>query len=305
MQFKTSNLKIKFLTVILFIILSNITSGYAGVFPVTIKDSDGVATTLHKRPVRIISLAASITEILYSLGLGDNIIALTEESTWPPETKKIEKVGSMYLNYERLVALQPDVIFVESSLRPRDTTYLRKLKLNVVAIRTPDYASLLKAISMIGEATGKREAAQGEIKKLDDQMKEISEKVKNISENRKPGVFIEIWNTPLITAGGDTFVSFLVNHAGGSNITENMKQYPQINPENLLVKNPDVIILTSCTREEFVSNRLWRNLNAVRNNRVYEIDPDIFVRPTLRVFEGARKLYHWFRPFTTISEKSR
>jgi iron complex transport system substrate-binding protein len=291
--------------IILIIAISFTVECNAGSFPVTVKDSDGFEIIIRRQPERIISLAASITEILYSLGLGENIIALTEESTWPPETAKVEKVGSMFLNYERVVAMRPDIIFVESSLRPREAAYFRKLKMNIIAVQTPDYHSLLKAINMIGKATGKQEEAQREIKYLNDRMNEIEIKVENIPKAQRPEVFIEIWNSPLITAGSDTFVNFMVNHAGGINLTKDMKKYPQINPETLLARDPDVIILSSCTREQFLSNRLWRNLKAVRNERVHEINPDIFVRPTLRSYEGVRKLYHWFYPNCISSEKSR
>ncbi len=294
-----------FLKLIFFLILLLIPNNYAfcSPFPCAIKDMSGSRIKIDSTPKRIIIIGPSATEILFSLVDNNRIIAVSNSSNFPPEALKKEKIGDVYLNYERIVNLNPDLVVVESTINGKDVLKLRKLGIKTLAIKSDTYKNFLESVKIVGQAVGKSELAKNLNLKLSRKLDFISSKVKKIPYPSRPRVFVEIWDKPLMTAGSGTFINYVIENAGGVNVAGDMSGYPQLNNETLIIRNPDVVILTTSTKERFLSVSLWRNLNAVRNDRVYSINPDILVRPTMRLYEGCRTLYNWFYPDTRISER--
>ncbi|MFP4497396.1 MAG: ABC transporter substrate-binding protein [Vulcanimicrobiota bacterium] len=261
-----------------------------------VEDFHGNELCFEKPPQRIISLAPSTTEIIYGLNGGGRLLAITDESNYPENAKSKISVGGLFLNYEKIVTLEPDLVILEDTLRPGEIKKLKKLKLPVLVVRSDNYKNFLKSIEIISCALGQKEHGKREIQELQARLGMIAQCLKGVDYSRRPTIFIEIWNQPLMTAGSDTFINHVVTNAGGKNLFSDMRGYPQINPESLLVGNPDIIILTTSTVDDFQKKPVWKNLKAVRNNRVYYVNPDILVRPTMRLFEGAKILYNIFYP---------
>jgi iron complex transport system substrate-binding protein len=249
------------------------------------------------KPERIISLTASTTEVLFSLGLGDKIVAVSQNCNYPPEARNKEVVISHYINYEKLVSLKPDLIVVDSNSNFTDPSKLKKLNIPVLLVHSDTFPNLLKSILIIGRATGREEAAEEYARNLEIEMGEIALKARETFAGKKPRVCVVIWNNPLMVAGGDTFINFMVETAGGTNVMNNLRGYPQVNPEMLLVRNPEFIILTKINPEEFTRRRLWKNVEAVKHNHVYDVDPDIFVRPGIRAVTGCELLYELLKGY--------
>jgi iron complex transport system substrate-binding protein len=265
-----------------------------GNFPVTITEQDGTSVKIQHRPERIISLTASTTEVLFSLGLDDRIVAVSQNCNYPPQVREKEVVANFNINYERVASLKPDLIVVDSSSNFTDPTKLKKLNIPVLQVYSDTFPNLLKSILAIGQATGKEEAARYYTENLKKEMGEISKKARETFGENKPRVCVVIWNNPLMIAGSDTFINFMIETAGGVNVVGDLKGYPQISPELLLMRNPDYIILTKINPDEFKSRRIWKNITAVKNHHVYDVDPDIFVRPGIRSVTGCRMLYNLF-----------
>lgn len=278
-------------------------SAFCSSFPCTVNDMSGSKVTISSPPKRIIIIGPSATEILFSLVQETRIVAVSNSSNFPPEALKKEKIGDVYLNYEKIVNLNPDLVVVESSINGKDVFKLRKLGIKTLAIKSDTYKNFLDSVEMVGQAVGKSELADKLNLKLNRKLDFISSKVKKIPYPSRPKVFVEIWDKPLMTAGSGTFINYVIENAGGVNVAGEMSGYPQLNNETLIIRNPDVVILTTSTKERFLSFPLWKNLNAVKNDRVYSINPDILVRPTMRLYEGCRTLYNWFYPDTRISER--
>lgn len=289
---------------ILFILLlvSNSTA-FASSFPRIVNDMSGTVVRIDSPPRRIITVGPSATEIIFSLVENRRIIAVSNSSNYPPEALKKEKIGDIYLNFEKIVNLKPDLVVVESSLNGNDIFKLRKLGIKTLAIKSDTYANFHKSVNIAGKAVGKSKLADKLNGDLSRKLSFIRSKVKNVPYSSRPRVFVEIWDKPLMTAGSGTFIDYVIENAGGVNVAADMSGYPQINNETLIVRNPDVVILTSSTREKFYSVPLWKNMNAVKNDRVYSINPDILVRPTMRLYEGCRTLYNRFYPDTAVSER--
>lgn len=126
---------------------------------------------------------------------------------------------------------------------------------------------------------------------------EISAKTNALSKDRRPKVFIEIWDEPLTTAGKHSFIDELIEIAGGTNIAYDTKRpYSIFSPEEVLRRNPDCIILTYMVNEKPISTLKqrfgWQNISAVKNMRVYnDINPDLLLRPGPRVTEAIKEIF--------------
>jgi len=277
--------------------------GYCSSFPRNVRDFTDNNILIKSPPHRIITIGPSASEVAFSLVNEKRIIAVSSSSNYPPEASKKEKIGDIYLNYEKIVALEPDLVIVESTLNYRAIYRLRELHIPVLAIKSDTYQNFSRSMILVGLAVGNEKKARRLLKKLKRNMNYIADKVKDIPREKRPGVFIEIWNSPLMTAGSGTFIHYVIENAGGVNIAADMNGYPQLNAETLLVRNPDIIILTTSSRKEFMAVRHWKNIKAAKTGRIYEINPDILVRPTLRLYQGCRMLYNLFYPEMRISSE--
>lgn len=249
-------------------------------------------------PEKIISLAPSITEILYSLGLEKNIIAVTSNCNYPAVAKSKSKIGDINLNYEKIVALKPDLVIGEATIFKEAQHKLKKLNVPLLMVKSSNLKEFKKSFLVIGKVAGKENLAKKLILDLETEISKIQKKTRAIPLEKKPKVFVEIWNQPIITAGPDSFIGEIIKIAGGHNIVCDLKEtkssFPTLSPEIILKANPDVIILTTSTPEEIYKIKSWRNIKAVKNKRVYKINPDIIARPTLRITEAVKFLFHKF-----------
>jgi len=281
-------------SLIFFLIMAR--NAYSSTFPCEITDMSGKKIVVKSRPKRIITLGPSATEITFSLVDSKRIIAVSTFSNYPPETAGKEKVGDIYLNYEKIVALKPDLVVAETTLYPENASKLRNLGIPVFAVRSDTYNNFIRSTLLTGKAVGSEKKSLKLINKMKKNMEIIAQRIRKVPHRDKPRVFIEIWDKPLMTAGSGTFINYTIENAGGVNIAGDLTGYPLLSKETLILRNPDVIILTTSTRRDFLKQRHWKNINAVKTGRVYRINPDIMVRPTPRLFEACRKLYKWFYP---------
>lgn len=258
--------------------------------PLAIVDQTGVAIKLERAPERIVSLAPSNTEILFSLGLGSKIVGVTTACDFPAEAKAIDKVGDYNINIEAVVAKHPDLIVAVADLQMAVIEKLRQLKLNVVAVNPSTVEEVFSAIQLIGDVAGRSDAAKARVSELRARMAAVEKRAAGIPASQRPAVFVEIWNDPLMTCGKGTFVNDLVSGAGGRNIFGAVDGWPQISSESVIAARPNVIILTAYNRSEVMGRREWRQVPAIVREQVYEIVPDLLVRPGPRLIDGLEAL---------------
>jgi len=252
---------------------------------------------------RYISLAPSTTEILFALGLDEEIVGVSTYCNWPPKAKSKEKVGEFsQVNIEKILSLKPDYIFCTGLEQAPIITELRRLNLKVYVADPTNMQDLFNSISDIGKITGKTKEAESLVKNMEAEAEEIISLVKLIPEGKKPKVFIEIWHDPLTTAGKGTFVDELITLAGGVNIARDTKRpYSIFSPEEVINRNPDCIILTYMDKEKpirLLSGRFgWKGISAVKNNRLYnDISPDLLLRPGPRIVQGLKEIHKRLYP---------
>ncbi len=250
---------------------------------------------------RVVSLAPSITEVIFALGKEDLLKGITRFSDFPAATKKLPRVGSyVHLDLERIVALKPDLCIGIKEGNP--IAVVRKLEhlgIPVYAVDPKNLNSVLETIIQLGQLLG----ADPKAKAIVSDLRARIERVKSLvatSPNR-PGVFFQIGISPIVSAGTETYIHELVVMGGGRNLAESPVPYPRYSREQVLGLSPDVLIITSMARRasfEGVKRQWakWPSMPAVQNNRILLMDSDILDRPTPRLIEGLEHVAEAIHP---------
>lgn len=253
--------------------------------------------------LRIISLAPSTTEILFALGLDDEILGVSLFCNYPPKARTKEKVGTFSQpNIEKILSLRPDFIFCTGLEQKPAIAQLRQLNLKVCVSDPANLKELFVSIKEIGVLTKREKEAEGLIRKMQEEIKEISSEVQFIPQEKRPKVFVEIWHEPLMTIGKGTFIDELITLAGGLNIAYDTRNpYGYFSAEQVIKRNPDCIILGYMSKEKplktFKKRLGWTKISAVQNNRIYsDINPDLFLRAGPRLTEGLKEIYQRLYP---------
>lgn len=258
-------------------------------YPMEVTDAFGNTVTLEKQPTRIISLAPSHTEILYSLGLDDKIVGVTTYCDYPEEAKSKEKVGdAMAVNVERVIELNPDLVIQYGPGNEDTNNKIKDAGIPILSYEPESIDEVIELINEIGKITGTGRAATILTTDMMAKRDYIITKVQNVE---KPKVFYEIWNEPLMAAGPGSFIDELINLAGGENIANDAKgEYPEFELEQLIERNPDVYLSSKDFEEKTIesikSREGYDSINAIKNDRVYLLEPNITSRPGPRIVEG-------------------
>jgi iron complex transport system substrate-binding protein len=252
---------------------------------------------------RIVSLSPNLTEIVFSLGLGDRVVGVSSDSDWPAEAKTKIKVGTFWQpNTESIIAVRPDLVVCETFLQQNETAQaLRRAGLNVLALRVESIDELFAAIRSIGQAAGCSEKAEQLAAGIKEQLDQIRE---SSSSLEKVKVLWVIQTEPVRVAGVNTFVNEIIEVAGGKNaIAPTGNQYPSISTEGIIGCNAEVIIQSAMgpedlTKQQESAERFWGrfpNLLAVKNKRIYVINADTVLRLGPRIGEGAQAVAQCLR----------
>jgi len=250
--------------------------------------------------LRIVSLAPNVTEILFALGLGDNIIGATDACDYPSVAKSIPKVSSFGApNVEVLLALAPDLVISSGLEKPEVLAILRQANIRVVNVQPrgfmASFPELFDAIGAIGEATQRTAEAQAVVARMQTELAAVAARTSEIEQSQRPRVFVEIDQTPLMTAGAGSFLDDLIVRAGGRNVAHEIDAaYPCIDPEQVILWNPDVILVAHSNAPGEAAKRLaehigWSQMAAVQQRRIIDdINPDLLFRPGPRLVEGVK-----------------
>ena len=265
-------------------------------YPISVKDFANRSITIEKEPKRIVSLAPSITETLYYLGALDKVVGITKFDNFPADVKEGRTVigGFSDPNIELIASLKPDLIIITSM----HYKYLEQLEqiAPVVVVDPGNIDEIYEQLELFGRILNKQGEAEGVINFMKAKIEEIEIKV---ADKPKVKVFYIVWSNPLMTAGKGSFINDLITLAGGENIFEDVQGWPQVSVEEVLGRDPDVIILpphAGITREELCKSELSKT-SAVRNGRVFVIsDDDIVSRPSPRIVEGLEEFARLIHP---------
>jgi len=245
-----------------------------------VKDQTGRMVNVPENPLRLVSLAPNITEIVYALGLGDELVGDTDNCDFPPEAKSKPHVGTMVNpSLERIVALKPDLALGTPEANRRETAdQLERLGIPVYGVTASTLHGTVASIEDLGKVLGRA----AEATRLVAQMQARIDRVENrIKAQPEPRVLFVVWYRPLITVGPHTFIADVIRAAGGIPIGADLKgEWPRLTLEELLPLNPDVILFPktesfSPSLTEFSGLPGWKDLRAVKDGRMYFVSETI------------------------------
>ena len=252
------------------------------------------STDSPNKPTRIVSLAPNLTEILFALGLDEEIAAVSNGSDYPPEAAKKSKVGTFWQpNTEAIIASKPDLVITlwfEQQKSVADS--LNRLGYEVLTLKIEKIEELLTAIQNVGTAAGCRQRSDELAENISTQLDDLKSK---LSLTNKVKVLWVVQPEPLRVAGRNTFINELIELAGGENaIGPTISQYPQIGTEELLVCGAQAIIQSAMGKSNISEQQQaaerswsrWLSLPAVKNNRIYVVEPDTTLRLGPRLPQG-------------------
>jgi iron complex transport system substrate-binding protein len=250
-------------------------------------DEIGRSVRVRPNPERIVSLAPSVTETLYALGLGDRIVGVTSYCDYPPEAKSKESIGdTLRPSIERIVSLKPDLVLVSTASQLEQAlSRLDELGIPAYVTSPGNLDSALKSIENIGELAGIRERALEVTAGLRRRIEAVSMRV---AGRERPRVFFILGSEPLITAGGASFINDLIERGGGRSISADEKaEYPQFSLETAVARQPEVIFLQA--GEDDLPPRLKQTPAALAGH-VYRLDDALLLRPGPRIVDGLEQM---------------
>jgi iron complex transport system substrate-binding protein len=259
--------------------------------------------TIKWMPERIISLSPNLTETVFALGLGERVVGVSGDSDWPAEARTKPKMGTFWQpNTEAVIAAKPDLVVCETFLQQNEATQvLKRAGINVLSLRVESIDELFAAIRSIGQVAGCFEKAE----QLAANLKEHLDRIREESSSRKKvRVLWVIQTEPIRVAGVDTFVNEIIELAGGQNaIAPTGDQYPSISTEEIIGCGAEVIIQSAMGTEGMAKQqesveKFWSrftNLPAVKNKRIYVINPDTVLRLGPRIGQGVQTVAQCLR----------
>ncbi len=280
----------------------------AGIFTVptvclgeTFRDALGRELTLTAPPQRIVSLAPSLTESLYALGLGERVVGVTRFSTYPPDAAGKPRVGSYDdLNVERIISLGPDlVIGTKDGNQPDVVRLLEEAGIRVFLVDPRDVGQIIASVATLGLVCGVPEKGRALAEDLEGRVNRVLEVT---ASRKRPLVFLQINIRPIMSVSSRTYHHDLIRLAGGVNMTRDAGMiYPRLSREAVLAGAPEVLIIScmerggrfEAARREWLT---WQSIPAARDNRVHLIDSDLIDRPSPRVVTALETMARLIHP---------
>jgi len=250
---------------------------------------------------RIVSLAPSVTETLFALGAGEQLVGICTFCDFPREVERIDRIGSYIApNVETIVAKAPDVVIGVPPNSPEAVAALRRAGLRVVIVQVDTIEQIEAAMRTIAHEAGRDTQGEALLGELRQRMAAVRARLEGASQRR---VLMVVGQNPLIAVGSGIFLNELITQAHGVNIAaDTNQQWPRFSLEVAVAKQPDVIIDGSMGSEEKDEAQLfgvWQNfpeLPAVRNGRLYGRRSYTLLRPGPRLAEGFEEIARLIHP---------
>lgn len=246
---------------------------------------------------RIVSLNPATTEILFALGAGDRVVGRTHWDGWPPEVLQVADLGDgIRPSVETVLSARPDLVLLYATGDNRDAARaLRAAGIAVISLRIDLIAHFERATMILGDAVGAPDRARTVVDSVRATLDRV--RVAMAASTSRPTVFMLAWDAPLMTIGSGSFLSELVEIAGGRNVFADMDgPSPQVSFEEVLRRDPRFVLGRPETAGKLGTSERWRGLPAVREGRVLVMDTVIVGRPGVRLGEAAASIARLLHP---------
>ncbi|MFC2038302.1 ABC transporter substrate-binding protein [Chloroflexota bacterium] len=271
---------------------------------ITVTDQLGRTVTLEKAAEKIVSLSPSNTEILFALGLGDNVVGVTKYCDYPAEAQEKPNVGGFSTpNLEEIVALAPDIVIASQRHEDEIIPQLEERGLTVIGLNPKTFDLILDSITLVGEVSGKSQEASRLVSDMETRIEAITDKVSSLSDTEKPDVFYLTWHDPLKTSGAKSLHDELIRKAGGKNLFGDVEGTQTVDLETLIDRNPQVIIAgigmgtgEDKTLQYLLGEERLKDIEAAKNDNITGIDLDLSGRGGPRIVDGLEKFARSIHP---------
>jgi iron complex transport system substrate-binding protein len=270
--------------------------------PLVVKDDEGRRVEVPQPVRRIVSLAPSVTETLYALGVQDRLVADTDFCDYPPEAKKLPKVGGPFTpNLEVILSLKPDIVLLAArSANRKETADALDL------LHVPEYSTsartiddVLVSIAKLGEVLGAAEQGHALEISLRARLAELHKKLGTAAPVR---VLFVVWQEPLISIGQETFLADALRWAGAESVINTKQDWPHVSLEEAVHQQPDYLVFASSRPEEITATLAnmrnlpgWRDMKALQENKV-AIVSDAINKPSPRLVDAIEELARDLHP---------
>lgn len=265
-------------------------------------DQTGRQVRVAASPQRVVSLAPSLTECVFALQREDRLAGVSANSDYPPAASELPNVGTYVApDLEKIVSLEPDLCLATRDGNPISLVRrLEKLGVPVFALDPRDLDGVFDSLRLLGRILEADKEAEKLVLDLEERMDRVQQRV--AQAEHRPRVFYQIGTSPIVSAGSDTFIHELIRMAGGTNLAAGPKQYPRYSREEVLVLDPEVIIVSSMTGNRELTHkvrRMWSEfpgIEAVRSDRIHAVNADCLNRASPRLVRGLEILAHLLHP---------
>ena len=262
----------------------------------TIRDDFDDTLTLRAPPRRIVSLNPATTELFFALGAGDRLVGRTHFDLYPTAAQAVQDLGSAIPpNVESVLGVRPDLVLLYASQSNREpAARLHAAGVPTLTLRIDHIADFRRAVGILGRVVGDTARATVVV----DSVTGTLERVRVATQGKPPvTAFWKAWDSPVIAIGGGSFLSELVDIAGGKNIYGgDPRPAFDVTIEDVVRRDPDVVFAGPESAERMRAAPAWRALRAVRNGRILIVDTMLVGRPGVRLGEAAVSLARLLHP---------
>ena len=254
-----------------------------------VTDDLGRTIKIPQNIERAVSLAPNLTENIFAVGAGNKLVGVTSFCDYPSEAQKIAKIGdTINPNMETIIALKPQIVFVSTASQIETfTKTLEGRNINVFVTNPNDFEGVLRNLKQLGDVLGTSATAEKLISDLRNRVNAVAEKAK---DKPKTKVFVQISKEPLFTIGKDSFITEIIERAGGESATKDVAAaYPKLSKETALALNPGAIILSE-SPDNTAPNDVFKSSGAVKNNRVFRVSAAWLARPGPRIIDALEQI---------------
>ncbi len=266
----------------------------------TFTDDFGDTLAVSAPPQRIVSLNPTTTELLFAIGAGSRVVGRTSYDLYPTEALAVPDLGQgLRPNVEAVLNTHPDLVVLYASADNRDAARrFRAAGVPTVSYKIDRIADAMRVARALGRLVGDSVTADRTV----DSVQATLDRVRTQSASLPhPAVFWPLWETPLLSVGAGSFLNELLVIAGATNIFADLPQpSPAVTFEELLRRNPDLILASAKSRDRLVNDQRWKTLRAVRDGHVVVFDSAIVTGPSMRVGASAVSLARLLHPDATF-----
>ncbi len=264
-------------------------------YPQTHTDALERSVTIAARPMRIVSLAPSVTETLFAIGAGPQVVGRTKFCNYPPEVASLPEIGGFSaksISVEAILALEPDLVVAGSTSQKDVVAALAAHGILVFTLAPETLADIETGIQTLGEITGNVVGAQTVVTDMRSRTAAVTAKINTLPPEKRLHVFYEVWHEPLTTTTRNTFIGELLTLAGAVNIFDDLTgTYPEVSAEKILELDPQAILGPSNHSDQLTAAVIgarpgWDKIGAVKNGAIYIVNVDILSRAGPRVVDA-------------------